>query len=139
MARSRRTRQETEDLLLAEYERKLPAGTALQRTFRSCALPKYGTDFHSPAYLKLRPRHLRSHVLADWLSQQPLCPKWLRRFGFYKFACGILSPRPTEFTRIVLVLQYGYTHRTVYQYLKAARARRRASAAPRPAPGGLPG
>lgn len=138
MARRRRSRQETEDLLLAEYERRLPAWTSLQRTLRSCALPEYGTDFLDPAYRKLRPRHLRAHVLADWISRQPVCPKWLCRFGFYKFACGILNARPSEFTRIVLILQYGLTHQTVYEYLKAARARRRAIATPRPSPAPLP-
>ncbi len=138
MARRRRTRQQTEELLLAEYERRLPHWCALQRTFRSCALPKYGIDFHDPGYLRLRPRHLRAHVLADWISQQPVCPKWLRRFGFYKFACGVLNARPTEFTRIVLVLQYGLTHQTVYRYIKAARARHRAPAIPEPGSTPLP-
>jgi hypothetical protein len=128
MARRRRSRQETEDLLLAEYERRLPAWTALQRTFRTCELPQHGIDFHNPDYLRLRPRHLRAQVLADWLSSREISPKWIPRFGFYPFACGILNARPSEFTRVVLALHYRLSVHTVTRYLKAARARRRAAA-----------
>ena len=110
----------------------------MQRTFRGCSLPEYGVDFHNPAYLRLRPRHLRAQVLADWISTREILPKWLRRFGFYKFACGILNARPTEFTREVLALQYHLSRHTVSRYLKAARARRHARQASRQSPPALP-
>jgi len=138
MARRRRTRQQTEDLLLAEYERRLPHWSSLQRTFRTCALPVYGVDFDQPAYLQLKPRHLRAHVLADWLTRRQVSPKWLRRFGFYPFACRILNARPTEFTRAVLALQYDLSSHTVTRYIKAARARRRATARGEASPRALP-
>ncbi len=127
MARPRRTRQETEDLLLAEYERRLPCWRAFQYTFRTCAPPEFGQDFYNPAYCGFPPRRLRAHVLADWLSARKVSPKWLQRFGFYAFACGILEARPSEFARVVLALQYRLSLSTVTRYLKVARSRARAS------------
>lgn len=125
MGRRKRSQEETEDLLLAEFERRVPIWSKLQRDFRSCSLPVFGRDFHLKEYTLLRPRHLRAHVLADWISERDVCPVWVRRFGFYPFACGILNARPKEFTKVVLALQYRKSLETVKTYLKRARRRRR--------------
>ena len=128
MGRRRRTREETENLLLAEYEGRLPGVASLRRLF-SRDDPDLEEKLRLPSSPHLTGPDRRARALDDFLVTEPDIPKWLRRFRYSsrppKLTRHLIVARPTESTRTLLARRHRLGRDTVQRYIEGARRRRR--------------